>query len=137
MAPAPWFATLHVQVYCCRCWARLGSWRGSECETLPFIEQSNGTSWTIVPSPQPPTIGSNENDTLSGVTVVNGTSAWAVGNYNASTPSSGSVEDTLVEHWDGTSWTVVPSPNVKTVNLLNAVTSFQGQTGAVGFVNIK
>ncbi len=101
-------------------------------QTFSLIEQWNGTSWTIVPSPQPPTIGSNENDTLNGVTIVSGTSAWAVGNYNASTPSGGSIEDTLVEHWDGTNWIVVPSPNVKTSNVLYAVTSFQGQTGAVG-----
>lgn len=100
---------------------------------LPLIEQWTGTSWVIVSSPLPPTIGSGERSSLSGVTVVSGTSAWAVGSYGASTPSNTYISDTLVEHWDGTAWTIVPSPNVNPVNALNAVTSFHGQTGAVGF----
>ena len=100
---------------------------------LPLIEQWTGTSWMIVSSPPPPTIGSGERSSLSGVTAVSGTSVWAVGSYGASTSSNTYISDTLVEHWDGTAWTIVPSPNVNPVNALNAVTSFDGQTGAVGF----
>ena len=38
--------------------------------------------------------------------------AWAVGfDQNV-----GGLDQTLVEHWDGTAWTVVPSPNVAGLN---------------------
>jgi hypothetical protein len=35
---------------------------------------------------------------------------WAVG-YSATNPPESSVSSTLIERWDGTAWTVVPSPN--------------------------
>jgi hypothetical protein len=50
---------------------------------------------------------------LYGVTALNATDVWAVGMVNY---------QTLTEHWDGTSWAVVPSPNVGTdANFLKAV----------------
>jgi hypothetical protein len=61
--------------------------------------------WTVVPSPN---VGSFTNE-LSGTAAVSSTDVWAVGDY--STDVFGSYL-TLVEHWDGTSWTVTPSPNV-------------------------
>ena len=55
--------------------------------------------------------------TLAGVAALSAGDVWAVGYYLI-----GSLEQTLVEHWDGTSWTIVSSPNVGTGNnQLNAV----------------
>jgi len=59
--------------------------------------------WRIVPSPNP-TDYANE---LYAVAAVSATDVWAVGDSAA----IGSPEAALVEHWDGTRWTVVPSPN--------------------------
>ena len=71
-----------------------------------LIEHWNGTTWTIVPSPNP---GSKGN-ILCGVAAVSATNAWAVGD---SVTSSGS--QTLVEQWNGTTWSVassfLPIPN--------------------------
>ena len=66
-----------------------------------LIEQWNGTTWTIVPSPNPGT-GSS----LSGVVALSSTNVWSVGNYSLSGPTK-----TLIEHWDGTRWSVVSSLN--------------------------
>ncbi len=82
-------------------WA-VGSSGGNTGQTL--AEHWNGSSWSIVSSPDPG--GSAAYDSLNGVTAVSATDVWAVGTYY-----DGRADQTLVEHWDGTSWTVVPSPS--------------------------
>jgi hypothetical protein len=54
---------------------------------------------------QPPSPGNGNND-LSGVTVLTACSAWAVG-----TDINSGQAQTLIEHWNGSQWSVVPSPN--------------------------
>ena len=70
-----------------------------------FIERWNGQSWAIVPSPTPtlfPFAG------LSGVSCLTATNCTAVGSdYNI----GATVSKTLIERWNGKSWTIVPSPN--------------------------
>src|SRR5438034_800577 len=61
-------------------------------------------SWTILPSPNPGAAGSS----LFGVAAIAPDDVWAVG---SSTDTIGGDSSTLAEHWDGTEWTVVPSPN--------------------------
>jgi hypothetical protein len=68
----------------------------------PLIEHWDGTSWTVVSSPNLPNGGS-----LGGVTAISTNDVWAVGNV---LDSSGAVVAALVEHWDGTSWNQVSSP---------------------------
>jgi subtilase family serine protease len=65
-----------------------------------LIEQWNGTSWNVVPSPNPS--GQHTSIILNGVAAVSANDVWAVGYYDHST---------LIEQWNGTSWNVVPSPN--------------------------
>ena len=89
----------------------------------------DGSDWTTVASPN-----ANVNNTLRGVAAVASNDVWAVGSsFNAS--SGASVSQTLVEHWDGSSWTVVPSPNVGSgANALLAVaTRPAGDVWAVGY----
>ena len=71
-----------------------------------LIEEWNGKSWLVVSSPNPGT-GFN---VLQGVTATAANNAWAVGAY-----SPGEIPIiALVEHWNGSSWSVVsvPSPDV-------------------------
>ena len=68
-----------------------------------LIEHWDGTSWSIVPSPN---VGTLDNR-LNGVAAVSASDIWAVGNYF----NSNFYYKTLIEHWDGTSWSVVSSPN--------------------------
>jgi hypothetical protein len=69
-----------------------------------LIQHFDGNVWSIVPSPNKP------NDTFSelySVSAVSTNDVWAVGSSNnGSAPSR-----TLIQHWDGTRWSIVPSPN--------------------------
>ena len=69
-----------------------------------LIESWNGTAWSIAPSVNPiPGGGDAKLNSISCVSVSNCT---AVGYFSISGP-----EMTLVESWNGTSWSIVPSPN--------------------------
>ena len=82
-------------------WTVGSYYNGQADQTL--IEQWNGSSWTQVPSPDP---AGSSSSFLRGVTATSASNAWAVGNY-----SIGSEDQTLIEQWNGTSWTQVPSPD--------------------------
>jgi phosphoesterase family protein len=66
-------------------------------------EHWDGSSWTAYPLPQ---VGLNEN-TLLGVSELSEGRTWAVGYY----VNAEYAQRSLVEHWDGSSWQVIPSPN--------------------------
>src|SRR5213082_3404147 len=78
----------------------------SGAQTL--IEHWNGTSWSVVTSANPGSIY----NTLYGVTAISATNVWAVGYYVNTT----GVTQTLIEHWNGTSWSVVKSPSPASMN---------------------
>src|SRR5206468_3643353 len=86
------------------CWAV-----GFDGNLATLIERWNGTSWTIVPSPNKDASVA-WSSVLYGVTCVSTSDCWAVGYYNVN-GSDASLIQTLIERWDGTSWTIVPSPN--------------------------
>ncbi len=99
------------------CWAAGTYYSGSVYQTL--IEHWDGTSWAIVPSPNATT---TDNNGLGGVTCASASDCWAVGNYtyyyNTLPPPAPCESNTcipytqtLIEHWDGTAWTIVASPN--------------------------
>jgi hypothetical protein len=82
-----------------------GAWIVGSADDHPLIRRWNGTGWTTVPAPSP---AGMRDVSLSGVTVLSASSAWAVGQARYGAHGS----ETLVERWDGTSWTLVPSPSV-------------------------
>jgi N-acetylneuraminic acid mutarotase len=85
---------------------------------LTLIEQWDGSNWNIVPSPNVGTIGS----TLFSISGTAANDVWTVGAYNLNN-QTGTLQ-TLIEHWDGTTWTVTSSPNEGTAdNILYAVTA--------------
>lgn len=86
-----------------------------------LIEHYDGFQWSIVPSPNG-SLGDLDQNILNSVVAVAPNDVTAVGfNLNASIPNA----VTLIEHWDGAAWSIVPSPNVSTdvgaANHLNAV----------------
>jgi hypothetical protein len=89
-------------------------------KTLTLVMRWNGVTWTIVPSPNPL---ATPTSVLSGVYCTSTTSCFAVGGYFLSTPDS-SAERTLIERWNGVTWTIVFSPNQAnaTDSELNGVT---------------
>jgi hypothetical protein len=102
--------------------------------TQTLTEHWNGTKWSVVTSPSP---GSINNEFLS-VAAVSSNDVWAVG----FTASNSSAQKTLIEHWNGTKWSVVKSlsPGTSPVNdVLSGVTAISasdvwavGASGTMG-----
>jgi len=80
---------------------------GSIAESATFVEHYDGSTWTVVPSPNPG-FGFN---ILFGVVALAPNNVWAAGYFTEQVNSTRPAK-TLIEHWDGTSWKIVPSPNV-------------------------
>ena len=81
----------------------------------------------MVPSPKTGTPQSP----LLGVTAIDTSNAWVVGEQG------GSYFQTLIEHWDGTGWSIVPSLNSDDNDFLTSVTRIPGtdQIWATGYVS--
>ncbi|MGA7732917.1 MAG: S-layer homology domain-containing protein [Chloroflexia bacterium] len=69
-----------------------------------MIQRSDGNTWSLVTTPQPGAGGNY----LQAVTARAPDDIWAVGFYRATT---GSVPQTLVLHYNGSTWSHVASPN--------------------------
>ena len=83
-------------------WA-VGSY-GNGNGSLPLVEHRSGSKWTVVSSP---TIKGGSAYTLNGVVALAANNVWAVGAYN----NASNIQQTLIEHWNGTKWGAVKSPS--------------------------
>jgi hypothetical protein len=81
-----------------------------------LVESWDGSTWSVVPSADTSPTADNY---LNGVSCSTPTSCVAVGSFGPV-----STGQTLVESWDGNTWSVVPSPNTSSTidNVLNSVT---------------
>ena len=77
---------------------------GSADQTL--IEQWNGSTWSIDTSPNTST---SEENNLNGVSCTSASACTAVGNYD-----TGTAYQTLIEQWNGSTWSIATSPNTST-----------------------
>jgi hypothetical protein len=88
-------------------WA-VGAWSKYSVPSLPqpLVEHWDGTTWQLVSSPALPggALGGSWNDVVAS----SATNAWAVGTYYVKTPVD---LHPLTGHWDGTSWTMIASPD--------------------------
>jgi len=76
---------------------------GGPSEELALAESWNGTNWSLQPTPNPI---SNASYSLNAVWCLSAKSCNAVGRI-----FTGSNEETLAESWDGTTWSIRPTPN--------------------------
>jgi hypothetical protein len=108
-----------------QCWAVGSYFNGSLGLTQTLIQEWNGTSWSIISSPNVP--GAFQE--LRSVSCVSDTECWAVGTVHSSPPA------TLIEKWNGTTWSIVGSPDLgESGGLLFGVTCASSSTCfAVGF----
>jgi hypothetical protein len=86
-------------------------------------------SWKVVSSPNP---GTSLN-IFNGVVALNSGDVWAVGDYENLDRSSGS----LIEHWNGTNWRVVSSPDPGNGLLSSVAADASNDIWAVGRWNIS
>jgi uncharacterized membrane protein len=84
-----------------------------------LIEHYDGTGWSVVPSPNVGPHSQYQSNKLYGVTAVSANDIWAFGAYEAA--SGNGNQSTLVLHWDGTSWTLVPSPSPEPGDFLDDI----------------
>jgi hypothetical protein len=82
-----------------------------------LIEHWDGHNWTVLSSPNP---AGKTYVVLNGVAAISASDVWAVG--HSGDPGSIPLQ-TLTLHWDGASWSLVPSPSPGTYNgnVLHAV----------------
>jgi hypothetical protein len=79
-----------------------GSEYGTPWHTL--IEHYDGTGWSVVPSPNASLTSSDRLLSLSAISAVD---IWAAGDS-----TTAGISRTLIQHWDGTAWSIVASPDV-------------------------
>jgi hypothetical protein len=103
-------------------------WAVGDSGSGTLIEHWNGISWTVVPSPSPAGTVAN---LLFGAAVVSASNIWAVGESQNSTSG---IPQTLIEQWDGTSWSIVASPSPGSASSLSGASADRssGQAWAVG-----
>ncbi len=105
-------------------------WAVGNSEDTNFVrstlaEHWNGSGWSVVSTPN---TSAQFGSALSAVTTVATNNVWAVG---YSFGSNG--DTTLIEQWNGISWTRIASPNPATSDALNSVAAVSaGDIWAVG-----
>jgi len=89
-----------------------------------------GCAWTVSPSQNP----SASYNYLYAVAAPSPSDVWAVGDANLQIGQQ-NVPRTLIEHWDGSAWSTVPSPNVGSTaaNVLYGVAAAGKDVWAVGY----
>jgi hypothetical protein len=104
---------------------------GTAAALLVASPAAAAPTWTIVPSVDPVT---TENQ-LTAVTARSATDAWAVGFYKGPARHNGRIM--LAEHWNGTAWSQVATPNVQFFDekLLAVSGSGTSDVWAVGSTN--
>jgi hypothetical protein len=93
-----------------------------------LLEHWNGNTWSIINSPNS---AATENNALSHVSCASTSNCWAVGEHG----SSSGPQQTLVEQWNGMSWSIAtsPNPNSSQQNILQSVACpAQSECWAVG-----
>jgi hypothetical protein len=71
-----------------------------------LAEHWDGAKWSIVPTASVPAA---DDTRLHAITFRSATDGWAVGE-DSTVSSTGETAQSLIEHWNGTSWSRVPSP---------------------------
>jgi hypothetical protein len=93
-------------------------WAVGDDSGHPLIENWNGTAWSVSPLPKIPRAAAE----LNGVSADGPNDVWAVGD---TINSQGVDRRTLALHWNGTAWSVVPTPNFSVTpgsgSILNSV----------------
>ncbi|MBN1659283.1 MAG: hypothetical protein JXA93_12835 [Anaerolineae bacterium] len=110
-------------------WAVGSVYDGTTSRTLTL--HGNGALWRPVPSPNH---GTGRN-TLNAVAAASADDVWAAGEYRDDALHS---DQTLMVHWDGRTWRVVPSPNPGADHSLEGVAALSAHAAwAVGYYSYE
>lgn len=92
------------------CWSVGDSSRFSGFSAQTLTEHWSHGAWSIIASPNV-TGGSTHSNFLNAVACVSASDCWAVGNTGAGI-GMGQSSAALAEHWNGTGWLIVATPDV-------------------------
>jgi hypothetical protein len=82
------------------------------------IVHYDGNQWSVISNPSPGAVSNY----LTGIAAISPTDIWAAG-YYSNYDGQPYNNLTLVEHWNGASWSVVPTPNPAQYNdMLRGIT---------------
>jgi hypothetical protein len=90
-------------------WA-VGYYASAEYQQRTLIEYYDGSSWQVIPSPDPGAAG----NILYGVKALSNTDVWAIGGQR----EASGLWRPLAEHWNGSTWSVVPVPDPGNADVL-------------------
>jgi len=103
-----------------QCWAvgvSIESINSNNSSFAPIIEAWNGTTWTLMATPPVP---GGYGGGFFDISCVSGTDCWAVGTALTGN-GGGGPHGTLIENWNGTSWSIVPSPDPTGPGVVGAI----------------
>jgi hypothetical protein len=107
------------------CWASGSTTDGTGMASGTLMENWNGSAWSFVPTPVPP---GSAGSILGGVSCLSAAQCWAVGSSGSFGGGGGSgfQPNSFIESWNGSAWSIQPSPNVTSLSFLNSVACLQG-----------
>jgi hypothetical protein len=77
----------------------------------------NGHKWRLVQSPSPLTSFEEDQNWLTSVAATSSRDVWAAGfDRGLDSPTTSTAGRTLITHWNGTRWSIVPSPDPTSTN---------------------
>src|SRR5579859_6995648 len=82
-----------------------GSASPNQTVNAGLLEHWNGASWTVVSSPNPP--NTPYGPAVVALAAIATNDVWAIGSYQNQAGTS----QTLAMHWDGSTWSIVATPN--------------------------
>jgi superoxide dismutase len=98
---------------------------------VALVMHWDGKQWSVLPDPNP-SVNSN---VLTALTAISANDVWAVGYYLAPNTSR---NQTLTNHWNGSNWSVVPSPDFNQLYAVSAISSNDvWAVGANGLYDIR
>ena len=101
----------------------------------PVVANRGARGWRAVSVPEPPGAARSE---LAAVAAIAPDDVWAVGDWDTGTLSAEhrAIVHVLIEHWDGSTWSVVPAPDLSPDGenrLLGVAAGSPDDVWAVGF----
>ncbi len=103
------------------CWAVGSTMDVNGNPSSSLVEHWNGAGWTPTSSLDPTTSA----NILSSVTCLDSSQCWATGATNSASGQN-ETPTPYIESWNGTSWTVQPSPNVIAFGYLGGLSCVSG-----------
>ncbi len=108
-------------------WA-VGSADSHSFGTSTLTQHWDGIAWSVVPSSDV-----DQFNTFYGISAVSSNDIWAVGvHYSLAPYATPGETHALLEHWDGTAWSVMPGADVHSNEYMYGVSIWGGNAWAVG-----